>query len=293
MALNIGASGIIRPYVKYNAKSDKWFVRGEGGGDLEIARPTFLLDLANIRTGWLHFADGQAPQRLIDPALDKVAPKPDETFKRGFVVMAFSPKFFGGAVEMASASIHVSNAIRDVYAVFEEQAGRTENRGKVPVIACVEDAAASGGYWLACAADEIIVDPASIVGSIGVIAASFGLEGAIGRIGVERRMHTAGTEKSFLDPFRPERPEDVARLETLLAELHVIFKDWVRSRRGPKLKAGEEELFSGRFWVGARAVELGLADGVGEASSLIKARFGEKAQVVSIGARRPPWPPRR
>lgn len=167
---------------------------------------------------------------------------------------------------------------------------RLADEKKVPVIACVEDAAASGGYWLACAADEIIVDPASIVGSIGVIAASFGLEGAIGRIGVERRMHTAGTEKSFLDPFRPERPEDVARLETLLAELHVIFKDWVRSRRGPKLKAGEEELFSGRFWVGARAVELGLADGVGEASSLIKARFGEKAQVVPIGARRPPWP---
>ena len=136
MALNIGASGIIRPYVKYNAKSDKWFIRAEGGGDLEIARPTFLLDLANIRTGWLRFQEGQAPERLIDPALDKVAPTPGEGFKRGFVVMAFSPKFFGGAVEMASASIHVSNAIRDVYAVFEEQSGRTENRGKVPVIAC-------------------------------------------------------------------------------------------------------------------------------------------------------------
>lgn len=136
MALNIGASGVIRPYVKYNAKSDKWFIRAEGGGDLEIARPTFLLDLANIRTGWLRFQEGQAPERLIDPALDKVAPTPGEGFKRGFVVMAFSPKFFGGAVEMASASIHVSNAIRDVYAVFEEQSGRTENRGKVPVIAC-------------------------------------------------------------------------------------------------------------------------------------------------------------
>ena len=107
-----------------------------GGGDLEITRPTFLLDLANIRTGWLRFQEGQAPERLIDPALDKVAPTPGEGFKRGFVVMAFSPKFFGGAVEMASASIHVSNAIRDVYAVFEEQSGRTENRGKVPVIAC-------------------------------------------------------------------------------------------------------------------------------------------------------------
>jgi hypothetical protein len=114
----------------------QWFVRGDGGGDLEIARPTFLLDLANIRTGWLRFQEGQAPERLIDPALDRTAPTPGEGFKRGFVVMAFSSKFFGGAVEMASASIHVSNAIRDVYAVFEEQAGRTENRSKVPVIAC-------------------------------------------------------------------------------------------------------------------------------------------------------------
>ena len=136
MALNIGASGIIRPYVKYNAKSDKWFIRAEGGGDLEIARPTFLLDLANIRTGWLRFQDGQAPERRIDPALDKVADRPDATFKRGFVIMAYSPKFFGGIVELSSASTHVANAIRDIYAVFEEQVGRTENRGKVPVVAC-------------------------------------------------------------------------------------------------------------------------------------------------------------
>lgn len=136
MALNIGSSGAIRPYAKYNAKSDKWFVRGEGGGDLEIARPSFLLDLANIRTGWLRFQEGQAPERLIDPALDRPAPSPGDGFKRGFVVMAFSPKFFGGAAEMASASSHVSNAIRDVYAVFEEQAGRAEHRGKVPLIAC-------------------------------------------------------------------------------------------------------------------------------------------------------------
>lgn len=136
MALNIGASGTIKPYVKYNAKADKWFVRAEGGGDLEIARPTFLLDLANIRTGWLRFQEGQAPDRIIDPSLDQVAPRPDDTFKRGFVVMAFSPKNFGGAVEFASASIHASNAIRDVYAAFEEQSGKAENRGKVPVIAC-------------------------------------------------------------------------------------------------------------------------------------------------------------
>jgi len=168
---------------------------------------------------------------------------------------------------------------------------RLADEKQVPVIACVEDAAASGGYWLACAADEIVADPASILGSIGVISSSFGLSEALSRWGVERRLHTAGTEKSFLDPFRPERPEDLERLQGLLAELHETFKAWVRTRRDGKLKAGEE-LFTGRFWTGRQAVELGLADRLGEASSEIKARFGEKAQVVQVGQRRPPWPVR-
>lgn len=167
---------------------------------------------------------------------------------------------------------------------------RLADKKKVKVTAYVEDAAASGGYWLACAADEIVADPASILGSIGVISAGFGLEEAIGRIGVQRRMYTAGTEKSFLDPFRPERPEDVARLEALLAELHEVFRDWVRTRRGPRLKAPEAELFSGRFWIGRRAVELGLADRLGEVTAELRARHGDKAQIVPIDARRPPWP---
>ncbi len=166
---------------------------------------------------------------------------------------------------------------------------RLADEKKVPVIACVEDAAASGGYWLACAADEIVADPASILGSIGVISASFGLSELLARHGVERRLHTAGTEKSFLDPFRPERPEDLARLQDLLAELHETFKDWVRARRAGRLKAPEEQLFTGRFWTGKQAVDLGLVDRLGEASREIKARFGEKARVVTIGQRRPPW----
>jgi serine protease SohB len=169
---------------------------------------------------------------------------------------------------------------------------RLAEEKKVPVIACVEDAAASGGYWLACAADEIVADPASILGSIGVISAGFGLSETLSRWGVERRLHTAGTEKSFMDPFRPERPEDVERLRGLLDELHETFKDWVRTRRAGKLKATEEELFTGRFWTGKQAVAFGLADRLGEASSEIKTRFGEKAKVVPIGARRPPWPVR-
>jgi hypothetical protein len=136
MGLNIGGSSIIKPYVKYNAKADKWFVRSPEGGDQEIARPTFLLDLKNIRTGWLRFREGQAPERVIDPSLDRAAPSPGEDFKRGFVVSAFSPKFFGGTVEFSSASIHLSNSIRDIYAAFEDQGAKTENRSKVPVIAC-------------------------------------------------------------------------------------------------------------------------------------------------------------
>ncbi|MGG5817243.1 S49 family peptidase [Falsiroseomonas sp. HW251] len=167
---------------------------------------------------------------------------------------------------------------------------RLADEKKVPVIACVEDAAASGGYWLACAADEIVADPASILGSIGVISAGFGLSDALARVGVERRLHTAGTEKSFLDPFRPERPEDLMRLEGLLAALHETFKAWVRTRRAGRLKGDESELFTGRFWTGRQAVELGLADRLGEVSSEIKARFGEKARQAVIGARRPPWP---
>jgi serine protease SohB len=169
---------------------------------------------------------------------------------------------------------------------------RLADEKKVPVIACVEDAAASGGYWLACAADEIVADAASVLGSIGVISAGFGLSDALSRWGVERRLHTAGTEKSFLDPFRPERPEDLDRLRGLLAELHETFKDWVRARRGAKLRAPDDELFTGRFWTGKQAVELGLADRIGEASSEIKARFGEKVKVVPLGQRRPPWPVR-
>ncbi|HYZ30887.1 MAG TPA: S49 family peptidase [Crenalkalicoccus sp.] len=159
---------------------------------------------------------------------------------------------------------------------------------KLPVIACVEDAAASGGYWLACAADEIIADPASILGSIGVIASGFGFQGALERLGVERRVRTAGTEKSFWDPFLPERPEDAERLRHLLGALHEEFTAWVRARRGGRLRLPEAELFSGRFWTGRRAVELGLADRLGDAVGEAKRRFGEKVRILPVGARRRP-----
>ncbi len=157
---------------------------------------------------------------------------------------------------------------------------------KLPVTAFIEDAAASGGYWLACAADEIIADPGSILGSIGVISQGFGVQGAMAKLGVERRLRTAGTEKSFWDPFGPERPEDLARLDALLAELHAEFRGWVTQRRGGKLRAPTEELFTGRFWAGRRAVELGLADGLGEIRAEARRRYGPKVKLVPFGGRR-------
>jgi signal peptide peptidase SppA len=159
---------------------------------------------------------------------------------------------------------------------------------KLPVIAFVEDAAASGGYMIACAADEIYADPASIVGSIGVVSASFGFQELISRIGVERRVHTAGENKAMLDPFKPENPEDVARLKSLQRKIHEVFVDLVQSRRGEKLNDSYEDLFSGTFWVGAEALELGLVDGLGDIRTILRQRFGDKVQFRMIEPARPP-----
>jgi signal peptide peptidase SppA len=154
------------------------------------------------------------------------------------------------------------------------------------VIAFVEDVAASGGYWLACAADEIVVDPHSIVGSIGVISAGFGFQDLIARFGIERRLHTSGERKSMLDPFRPEKPDDVERLHRLQAEIHDGFKDWVRERRAGKLKGDDALLFSGEFWTGRRGLELGLIDGLGELRATLQARYGAKVHLPMVGPRR-------
>src|SRR5215213_9082517 len=155
-----------------------------------------------------------------------------------------------------------------------------------PVLAFVEDVAASGGYWLACAADEIIADPSSIVGSIGVISAGFGFQDLIARFGVERRVHTSGERKAMLDPFRAENPEDVERLKRLQAEIHEGFKDWVRQRRASHLKAEETALFNGEFWTGKRGLELGLVDGLGDLRATLQARYGAKVRLPVIGPRR-------
>ncbi len=156
----------------------------------------------------------------------------------------------------------------------------------VPVLAFVEDIGASGGYWLALAADEIFADANSIVGSIGVVAAGFGFDEAIRRLGVERRVYTQGARKAMLDPFRPENPDDVARVKALQADIHDNFKALVRERRGERLKAADGELFEGDVWTGERAVGLGLVDGLGELRSTLRARFGDDVRLQAIAPRK-------
>ena len=154
------------------------------------------------------------------------------------------------------------------------------------VIAFIEDAAASGGYMLACAADEIIADPNSIVGSIGVVGGSFGFDKLLKKIGVERRLYTSGEHKAMLDPFLPEDPEDVARLKRLQREIHNDFISVVKSRRGGKLNGADDSLFSGEFWTGRQGLELGLVDAIGELRSTLRERFGDKVVTPLVSADR-------
>ncbi len=164
-------------------------------------------------------------------------------------------------------------------------------KGK-PVIAFVEDIAASGGYWLALAADEIFVDRSSIVGSIGVISAGFGLNGAIERLGIERRVHTTGPRKSLLDPFRPEQPGDIEVLRELQGDILLSFKALVESRRGAKLALPPDELYSGRVWSGERAVAHGLVDGIGELRGILRQRHGDTVRLRPMNRERS-WLQRR
>jgi signal peptide peptidase SppA len=156
----------------------------------------------------------------------------------------------------------------------------------VPVLAFCEDVAASGGYWLACAADEIIAHPTSLVGSIGVVSRGFGLHGLLERFGVERRLYTAGANKARLDPFLPEQEDDVEWLRGLQTELHGMFRDWVCSRRGCVLATDQQDLFTGEVWTGRRALELGLVDRLGTMRGEIAKRYPD-AEIVTVEGRRP------
>ncbi len=153
---------------------------------------------------------------------------------------------------------------------------------KLPVLVFAEDVAASGGYMIACAGDEIYCDPSSILGSIGVVGGSFGFQEAIKKIGVERRLYTAGSHKAMLDPFLPENPDDVARLKTIQREIHATFINLVKQSRGSRLKAADDVLFTGEYWAGETAIGLGLADGIGDLRSTLRARYGEKVLTPVI-----------
>ncbi len=153
---------------------------------------------------------------------------------------------------------------------------------KLPVLVFVEDVAASGGYMLACAGDEIFCDPSSILGSIGVVGGSFGFQELIKKVGIERRLYTAGEHKAMLDPFLPENPDDVARVKALQREIHALFIALVKQSRGVRLKGEDSVLFSGEYWAGETSVSLGLADAIGDLRSTLRARYGEKVLTPVI-----------
>jgi len=210
--------------------------------------------------------------KSLDPVLER-AFRP-----KGLAAVAISVNSPGGS-PVQSALIHAR--IREL---------ATEK--KVPVIVFCEDVAASGGYWLACAGDEIYADESSVIGSIGVISAGFGFVEALRKLGVERRVHASGESKSMLDPFQPQKPEDVAHLSHLQADVHEAFKALVRARRGGRLRAPEAELFSGAFWSGRQALAKGLIDGIGHMHQVLKQRFGEKLVIRTVAAH-PGWGIRR
>ncbi len=197
--------------------------------------------------------------------------------KTGIAAVALAINSPGGAPAQSSL---IGTLIRQL----------AEEKG-IPVYAFVEDIAASGGYWLACAADKIYAQETSIVGSIGVISAGFGFEDFIERHGIHRRLHTSGGQKSFLDPFRPEKSEDVERLKTVQNEMHNSFIAWVKQRRDDRLTGVDRELFDGRFWTGKVALEYGLVDGIGEMRGVMRETFGEKVKFFPIEAeRKMPFP---
>jgi serine protease SohB len=159
----------------------------------------------------------------------------------------------------------------------------------IKVTAFVEDVAASGGYWLACAADEIYVQESSIIGSIGVIAAMFGFDKTIKRYDVERRVYTEGEHKSFMDPFQPEDEQAVKRLKAMQKAIHKNFIEWVKSRRGEKLKGTDKSLFEGQIWVGKDGIDHGIADAVGDVWSVMRGRYGKKVKLATIEPDKPFW----
>lgn len=159
----------------------------------------------------------------------------------------------------------------------------------IPVFTFTEDVAASGGYWLALAGDEIFADESSVIGSIGVLSAGFGFDKVLEKLGIERRVHTAGENKAMLDPFQPEDPEDIKRLTAIQKDVHKRFKEMVKERRGDRLKGSDKKLFSGEYWTGAQALKYGLVDGIGDVRTVMRKRFGSKVRILPVSPERQWW----
>ena len=206
------------------------------------------------------------------------------------VARALDRAFSLSGVEAVALAINSPGGSAVQAALIHRRVRALADENEVKVFAFAEDVAASGGYWLALAADEIFAEESSIIGSIGVISASFGFTQAAERLGIERRLHTAGDKKAMLDPFRPEDPDDVARLAEIQNDIHESFKRIVRERREGRLADDDDELFSGAFWTGRRAQELGLIDGIGDLRSVMRERYGERVKLKVVGdERRWPW----
>lgn len=208
--------------------------------------------------------------------LGSVAPLLERAFKLpSLVAVALAVNSPGGA------PVQAAQITRRIRALADEH--------KVKVFAFAEDVAASGGYWLLTAGDEIYADESSLVGSIGVVTAGFGFPELLKRFGIERRVYVAGPHKAGLDPFQPEREEEVAHLRRIQADIHAAFRTHVAARRQDRLKASDDELFSGRFWSGRAAVELGLVDGIADLRTLMRQRYGERVKIVMVSDGRRWW----
>jgi serine protease SohB len=192
----------------------------------------------------------------------------DKAFERAQVAVALVINSPGGSPAQCEL---IGNHIR-----------RLAHEKEIPVIAFVEDVAASGGYWLACSANAIYAQNTSIVGSIGVISAGFGFEEMIGKWGMKRRVYTSGKDKSFLDSFAPEKERDVTRLKDLQKDIHATFIDWVKERRGSRIHADDEDIFEGAFWTAGQALDYGLIDGIGNVYSYMNESFGKKVKFVEF-----------
>lgn len=218
-----------------------------------------------------------------------ITPTPSPLAARGTinintVEQALTKAFDHDRLKAVALAINSPGGAPTQSALVGERIRELADRKKVPVIAFCEDVAASGGYWLACAADEIYAHSSSLVGSIGVVTSGFGLNGLIERFGVERRVYTAGAHKVRLDPFRPEKDEDVQWLKSLQTQLHDQFVAWVKDRRGDRL--GGDDLFDGEVWTGAKAKELGLIDGLGNMRAVLTERYPD-AEITVAEPKRP------